>query len=257
MITSVIGRKIRPVCSGERYSTCCRYSELTNHIGNSDALNSSTMLFAIRSGLVSSLKGISGSEARRTSITTNTTSSAIADEDRAERGERAQAGEARFDDPEHEHHLADRQRQRAGEVEAAPRRAAALAHDRVGDDRRRDPDRGVDQQHPAPVELLGDDPPEQHPRGAAEAVHRRPRADRAVQLRAGRERGGDDRQRARRHQRAAEALDRARDDERHAVRCEAAGERGEREQRAAPARTSAAARSGRRRGRRTSRSRRT
>ena len=42
-----------------------------------------------------------------------------ADDDRAERGERAQAGEARFDDPEHEHHLADRQRQRAGEVEAA------------------------------------------------------------------------------------------------------------------------------------------
>jgi hypothetical protein len=24
MIVSVIGRKIRPVCSGERYSTCCR-----------------------------------------------------------------------------------------------------------------------------------------------------------------------------------------------------------------------------------------
>ena len=76
MIINVIGRKIRPVSSGERYSTCCRYSELTNHIGNSDALNSSTMLLATRSGLVSSLKGISGSEARRASITPNTASSA-------------------------------------------------------------------------------------------------------------------------------------------------------------------------------------
>ncbi len=74
MITSVIGRKIRPVCSGESQSTCCRYRELTNHIGNSDALNSSTMLLAIRSGLVSSLKGISGSRAKRTSITPNTAS---------------------------------------------------------------------------------------------------------------------------------------------------------------------------------------
>ena len=59
-ITTVIGRNTSPVLSGDRYSTCCRYSELTNHIGNSDALNSSTMLLAIRSGLVSSLNGISG-----------------------------------------------------------------------------------------------------------------------------------------------------------------------------------------------------
>ncbi len=45
----------------------------------------------------------------------------------------------------------------------------------------------------------------------------------------GRERGGDDRQRARRHQRAAETLRRARGDERSAVGREAAGERRERE----------------------------
>ena len=77
MITSVIGRNMSPVCSGDRPSTCCRYSELTNHIGNSDALNSSTMLLAIRSGLVSSLNGISGSEATRVSITTNTASRAM------------------------------------------------------------------------------------------------------------------------------------------------------------------------------------
>jgi hypothetical protein len=74
MITNVIGRNTRPVSSGDRYSTCCRYRELTNHSGNSDALNSSTMLLATRSDLVSSLKGISGSEARRASITPNTAS---------------------------------------------------------------------------------------------------------------------------------------------------------------------------------------
>ncbi len=70
-------------------------------------------------------------------------------------------------------------------------------------------------------------PPNSIPGGAAEAVHRRPRADRAIELRPGRERGGDDRQRARRHQGAAEALRRASDDQRRAVRREAPGQRGE------------------------------
>ena len=74
MIVNVIGRNIRPVSSGERPSTCCRYSELTNHIGNSAALKSSTMLLAVRSGLVSSLNGTSGAAATRVSITTNATS---------------------------------------------------------------------------------------------------------------------------------------------------------------------------------------
>ena len=69
MIVSVIGRNVRPVCSGDSPSTCCRYSELRNHIGNSAALNSSTILLATCSGLVSSLNGISGSEATRVSIT--------------------------------------------------------------------------------------------------------------------------------------------------------------------------------------------
>ncbi len=144
-----------------------------------------------------------------------------------ERGERVPALEAGFHDPEHQHHLPDRQRQRAGEVEAAARRAAALADDRVRHHGGGHPDRRVDQKHPAPGELLRDDPPEQHPRGAAEPVHRRPRADRAVELMAGGERGGDDRQRAGRHQRAADALRRAREHERLAVGGDAAGERGE------------------------------
>ena len=152
-------------------------------------------------------------------------------DDRAERGERVPALQARFHDPVHEHHLADRQRQRAGEVEACARpRSAALAHDRVGHQRGRNRDRRVDQQHPAPAELLGDDPAEQHAGGAAEPVHRRPQADRAVELRARRERRGDDRQRARRHQGAAEALHRARDDQHLPALCGAAGQRGEPEQ---------------------------
>ena len=79
-------------------------------------------------------------------------------DDRAERGERAPALQARFDDAVDEHHLADRQRQRAGEVEARARRArAALGDDRVGDERGGDRDRRVDQQHPAPAEHFGDD----------------------------------------------------------------------------------------------------
>ena len=76
MIVSAIGRNVRPACSGDRPSTCCRYSELTNHIGNSAALNSSTIVFALRSGLVSSLNGTRGAEAIRVSTTQNAASSA-------------------------------------------------------------------------------------------------------------------------------------------------------------------------------------
>jgi hypothetical protein len=48
-------------------------------------------------------------------------------------------------------------------------------------------------------------------------------------LRTGRERGGDDRQRARRHQRAAKTLRRARGDQGSAIGCQATGQRRERE----------------------------
>ena len=47
-----------------------------NHIGNSAALNSSTIVLAARRSLVSSLKGMSGSAATRLSITPKATSSA-------------------------------------------------------------------------------------------------------------------------------------------------------------------------------------
>ena len=75
MIVSAIGRKVSPAWSGERPSTCCRYSELTYHIGKSAALNSSTMLLATCSGFVSALNGISGAAAKRVSMTTKSASS--------------------------------------------------------------------------------------------------------------------------------------------------------------------------------------
>ena len=130
MIVNVIGRKIRPVCSGERPSTCCRYRELTNHIGNSAALNSSTIVLAVRSGLVSSLNGISGADANARLDHAEGREQDHAEDDRAERRERVPALEARFHDAVDEDHLADRQRQRAGEVEARPRPAPCGARSR-------------------------------------------------------------------------------------------------------------------------------
>ncbi len=153
-----------------------------------------------------------------------------AEPDRPERGERAPALQARFDDAVDEHHLADRQGQRAGQVERRSVALAPLGDHAIGDQRGDDRDRRVDQQHPAPRERFGDDPAEQHAGGAAEAVHRRPDADRTMQFRARRERAGDDRQRRRRHQRSGEALHGARRDQHDLIGRRAAGERGEPEQ---------------------------
>ena len=70
---------------------------------------------------------------------------------------------------------------------------------------------------------------EQHAGGAAGARDRAPHAQRAVALGALGEGRGDDRQRRRRDDRGAEALDRARGDQPRLRLGEAAGERGERE----------------------------
>ena len=95
-------------------------------------------MFAIRSGLVSSLNGISGVGRHARLDHAEHAEQDDAEDDRAERGERAPALQARFDDAVDEHHLADRQRQRAGQVEAARRRARRRSrHDRVGDERGR------------------------------------------------------------------------------------------------------------------------
>ena len=74
-IVSVIGRNVSPAFSGDSPSTCCRYRELRYHIGNSAALNTTTIRFESCSVFVRSLNGISGSDANRVSITTNATSS--------------------------------------------------------------------------------------------------------------------------------------------------------------------------------------
>ena len=106
----------------------------------------------------------------------------------------------------------------------------------IGDDRgghhgRREADGQVDEQHPAPAELLGDHPPEQRPGGTARAVHRAPQPDRAMTSGTGLERGGDDRQRRGGHQRTGEALERPGADEHAARRRDASHQRGHGEER--------------------------
>ena len=63
-IVSAIGRKTRPVSSGDSASTCCRYSEQLNHITNSEELKSSTIRLIFFSSGVSARGGINGSSAR-------------------------------------------------------------------------------------------------------------------------------------------------------------------------------------------------
>src|SRR5262249_344096 len=78
MIVKVIGKNARPALSGESPSTSCIYRELTNHNGNSAALNTNTMLFASARGLVIALNGTSGALAQRVSMMPNSTNSATA-----------------------------------------------------------------------------------------------------------------------------------------------------------------------------------
>ena len=93
-----------------------------------------------------------------------------------------------------------------------------------------DADRDVDEEHPAPRELLDQDPAEQRAGRAAGTCDRAPHADRARELRAG-ERRHDDRERRGREDRAAEALDGACRGEPRVARREAAGEARAREDR--------------------------
>ena len=135
-------------------------------------------------------------------------------DDRPERPASVPAEQTGLDDAVDEHHLARGERHGTRQVEALTRPAPAhVGHHPERDQRGDRRDRRVDQQNPAPADRLGDDPPEQGPRRAAEPVHRRPQADRAVKLWPGRERRGDDRQRRGGHERAAEALNPAGDDQ--------------------------------------------
>ena len=63
-MTSAGARKMRPVSIGDSDSTCCRYSEPMYHIGNSAALNSSTIRLTTFSGRVNAFSGSSGAAAR-------------------------------------------------------------------------------------------------------------------------------------------------------------------------------------------------
>ena len=112
---------------------------------------------------------------------------------------------------------------------SVPSSELALEQQPRGEHRRGDADRDVHEQHPAPAQPARENAAEQHPGGAAGAGDGAPDAQRAVALRAFGERGRDDRQRRRRDDRRAEALNRARGDQPCLRLGQAAGQRGERE----------------------------
>jgi hypothetical protein len=90
-------------------------------------------------------------------------------------------------------------------------------------------DRHVDEEDPLPRERAGEDPAEQQAEGAAAGRDRTPDAERLRALGALGERRGDDRQRRRRDQRAAEALEAAGGDQHPGAGGEAVEQRGGRE----------------------------
>ena len=107
---------------------------------------------------------------------------------------------------------------------------AALVEQPRGDQRGRDPDRHVHEQHPLPAGPLGEHAAEQHAGRAARAGDGAPDAERLVALGALGEGRGDDRERGGGDQRGAEALHGARRDQHDVALGEPAGERREREQ---------------------------
>ena len=134
----------------------------------------------------------------------------------------------RVDDGVHQQRQPAGDGHRPGDVErVAGLFAAALTEDPWRQCGRGDPDRNVDEQHPAPVQAAGQDPAQEHPGGAAGTGDRAPDAERAVALGAVGERGGDDRQRGGRDDRGAQALDRAGGDQPRLRLRQAAGQRRE------------------------------
>ena len=181
-------------------------------------------------------------------------------DDRAERGGRAPALQARLDDAVDQHHLADRQRQRAGEVEARARRArgGARRRPRRRPARRRSPIGGLISSTQRQLSASVMIPPNSTPAAPPSPFIAAHSADRAVELRAGRERRGDDRQRATPPSARQRGPGRARATISICL-ARARRRRPARRARTAAARrrTCGAGRSGRRRGRRASGSRRT
>jgi hypothetical protein len=126
---------------------------------------------------------------------------------------------------------AEGDRRRAGDVEGSH----LLLGTRFGDQRRGDrgggdPDRDVDPENPLPAEAIGEDPAEEHARGAAGARDRAPDPQRLVALGAVFEGGGDDREGGRGEDRGAEPLDGSRRHQLAGVGGEPTAQRGEGEE---------------------------
>ncbi len=164
--------------------------------------------FAVRSW--PSLKidsGTSGAFATRASTSTKPVSSASAGGQRHDHTRRAPAQGVGADDPVGQAEQAGGGQQCAGEVEV-PRPGAADVggdHARCQDDDQR-AERHVDGEDGRPSKGLGQDPAEQSAGRCAEPTDRSPQAKRAIAFGALAQRRGDDRQRGRRDDAAAEPL---------------------------------------------------
>ena len=131
-------------------------------------------------------------------------------------------------------HAEDDQEERRREGEQAPDvgarrlRVARLAHPRQGDEQRERADRDVDEEDPAPVERVGEDPADERSRRHGDADRRSPDGDRAADVGPA-VLGSDQRERRGEERRAPDALHRAGDVEHGDVPGQAAEQRRERE----------------------------
>ena len=135
----------------------------------------------------------------------------------------------RLGQPVHQGAQAERAGDRAGQVELAAH-PLRLADDPGRQQHQDQADRHVHEEHPAPVEVAGQQPAGDQPDRRAGDRHARVHAHRPVPLLALGEGDGDQRQRGGRGQRAADALDDPGGEQPRLVGGEAAGQRGEREQ---------------------------
>ena len=136
----------------------------------------------------------------------------------------------RLDEPVREREEADRGRRETGQVEPLVRLVARLVDEQEAGGDGQDADGDVDEEDPAPVDVLGQQPADERADRERERRDAGPDADRGAAL-AGRERRRDDRERRGVHERRADTLDHARGDQLLARAREPAPERREREDR--------------------------